>query len=200
MLETDRRWREGLDEDKLAATILYLLRDCAPSRPSITSLTKMVWLADYNHYRKHLSTITGGKYVALERGPVLDDYKAHLESFEENGILRKQEVDVQHEKKKIEYLPTIEPDEDLFTETELDILGEVVRECGSLGGAALTAKTHREGPWHLFWEAEDPGRRIPYPAFRWLDNLPDDDDLEEARKALSRPGISEILEQISQDS
>ena len=201
MTDTVPNWKEGLDRDKLEATALYLLRGCAPMRPGLTSLVKMIWFADFGHYRKHLSPITGAKYVALERGPVLHDYEVIFGRLVDEGILDKTEVDVQgHTRKKIEYIPKLQPDEDLFTETELDVLNEVIEECGRIPGATLSSKTDREGPWALIWNSSDPGRHIPYVAFRWLDNLPDEEDLEEARKVLARPGLAEHVAELNQQN
>src|SRR5260370_443646 len=110
---------ERKEFDKLANTVLYLLQRCAPARPSLTSLLKMLYYADYEHYRKHLSPITGAQYVALERGPVLNHYKYVFEQLESQGVVEKFEAAVQGhpDKPKIEYVPKAEPDESLFLES-----------------------------------------------------------------------------------
>jgi len=152
----------------------------------------MVWYADYWHYRRHLRRITEAEYVALPRGPVVDDYERILGTFVTEGLLERQEVPVQGhpENPKIEYVPLMEPDETLFIETEIEVLNVVVQECGRKTGAELTAKTHREGPWVITWNADRPGQRITDLSMRWLDNLPNESDLAEARKALARPEVA----------
>ena len=184
-----------MDEKKLANAVLFLLRDCAPARPGLTALLKMLFLADYEHYRQHLRPITGCRYVALERGPVLDNYGAVFDRLAESGVLTVKEVPVEGhpEQPKIEYSPAREPDEAALTETELEVLAEVVRRCAGMSGASLTNLTHREGPWPFIWKSTDPGRRIPPMAFRWLDNMPDEADLAEAKKAISRPAVADLI-------
>ena len=44
------------------------------------------------------------------------------------------------------------------------------------------------------WSNHGAGRHIPYPLFRWLDNLPDDLDIEAARAEIAaRPEVQERI-------
>jgi hypothetical protein len=54
--------------DKLTHTILYMLRNIGRPLSSREVMT-LVYLADREHYRRHLSTITGVQYVAGVDGP-----------------------------------------------------------------------------------------------------------------------------------
>jgi len=181
--------------EKLSNTILYLLRGCHPGHPSLSSLLKMVWFADYWHYREHLSTITGADYVALPRGPVVDGYKELLDSLEATGVLSRKDAPVygHPEQPKQEYFPMKGPDESLFLQTELEVLDTVIERCGHKTGADLSALTHRDGPWQFVWSANNPGRRIPRIAFRWLDNLPDEKDLAVARNLVAEPSVMKLV-------
>ena len=171
--------------EKLANTILYLLRACGLFRPGVTGLLKLLYFADYEHYRRHLATITEEQYVALERGPVINDYKAIFAQFVDDGLLEPFEVAVRgHSTKKREYRTQYEPDDAMFTESERETLDAVIRKYGRETGRNLSDKTHLEGPWCFVWDSARPGRVIPTMAFRWLDNLPDDHDLEAAMIAL----------------
>lgn len=178
-----------MKNDRLANAVVYLLRGCPDA--GLTKLLKLIYFADYHHYRDHLSTITGSDYVALERGPVMDNYKEKLESLEARGILSTREVKVfGHELPKKEYLPLMEPNTDLFSESELATLEEVVRKYGSLTGVALSNLTHEEAlPWSFTWDADNPGRPIPLALFRWTDNLADEEDIREAQHRLAAAGI-----------
>lgn len=183
---------------KLASTILYLLRHCTPERPGLTSLLKMLYYADHDHYRKHLCSITGGRYVAMERGPVLDGYKATFAAFEKLGVLKKREVAVPgRTEKKWEYAACMEPDETLFSDSELSVLDAVIKRHGNASGVELSMRTHLEGPWVFAWNPRHPGQPIPYTLFRWLDNTPDDADLALARKRLARASIATLVKTLA---
>ncbi len=180
--------------DKLASVVLYLLRGCH-TRPGLTSLLKMLYFADYWHYQRHLSPITGARYVAEERGPVIDEYWEVFKSLEADGLLEMRDIPMAghpgHPKQ--EFFPVADPDEDLFSETELEALNDVVRECGGMTGRALSGRTHREGPWSFIWDAKKPGRSIPYIAFRWLANLPDESDIQEAAELIAQDDVAEQI-------
>lgn len=199
MPDTERARTEELNEDKLVATVLYLLRGCAPARPGVTSLLKMLWYADYEHYRQHLSTITGATYVALPNGPVLDNYKEILNELEASGLIERNQVEVPGcEYPKEEHLAIAEPDIGVLSNSDREILDTVIERHGDSGGRTLIERTHREGPWQLIYDAAEPGRPIPRIAYRWLDNLPDEEDLERAHDALSREDVREHVARLNE--
>lgn len=170
-----------MDRVKFENTVLYLLGSCSPTRPSLTSLLKMIYLSDYEHYRQFLSPITDTQYVALERGPVVDGYKEIFEQMVSDEVLTLHKASILGRKdEKLEYLPAMEPDVSVFSPTELGVLDSVVRKNGTKTGAYLSEKTHLEGPWEYVWDWRNQGHPIPYLLFRWVDNLPTDDDLERA--------------------
>ena len=191
-----------MDQTKFENTVLYLLRRCFPEQPGLTVLLKMLYFEDYEHYRHHLSPITGADYVALERGPVVDGYKALFDEMTEKGLVTLFEAtNVGHQDKTWEYRPVGDPDLSLFSSTELDVLDLVAAHHGSETGVALSEKTHLEGPWSLVWDARDQGRPIPYPLFRWLDNLPDESDLLEAKGQIeSRPEVLDNIKALQKSS
>lgn len=187
---------------KFENAVLYLLRHSFPEQPGLTSLLKMLYFADHEHYRQFLSPITGARYVALERGPVVDGYKDLFEQMTNDGVLELFEATVLGRKeKKQEYRPLAEPDVSVFSSTELKVLDSVARQYGSETGTALSEKTHLEGPWSLVWDPKEPGLEIPYLLFRWVDNLPDETDLEYARNEIaSRPEVLETIEELQSAS
>lgn len=187
---------ENVGNSKLENTILYLLREC-PRRPGVTALLKMLYFADMRHYRRYLRTITNARYVALQRGPVPEDYKTLFENMERDRLVRLNEVPVfQRDNPKQEYEPLVAPAVEMLTETERDVLAEVIQECGERTGSDLSELSHREGPWQMFWNAANEGAAIPPSAFRWLDNMPDESDLDRARAAVKGSDVQQCLESL----
>ena len=189
-----------MNRDKLASTVLYLLRGCS-AKLGLTSLLKMIYFADYRHFQEHLSPISGARYVAMERGPVVEDYWKVFEDLEGQGLVRTEDVPMAghpgHPKK--EFVALAEPDEDLFSETEIKVLDDVIHEYGWRTGTALSEITHREGgPWSFIWDAKRPNRPIPYVAFRWLANLPNEKDTEEAKVMIgSRDDVAKRIAELN---
>lgn len=174
-----------MDEKKFRSAALYLLTRAAPARPSLVALVKLLWLSDYEHYRRHLSTITDAEYIALQNGPVVNDYKDVFAAMERDGLLDKSEVPVYGvARPKVEYQPKQEADSNLFTESELTVLDDIAATYGSWSAGRLIQKTHIEGPWKLV----EQGDTIRPFLFRWLDNLPDEDALADAKARLEKRG------------
>lgn len=190
-----QNWKPEFDREKFAATVLYLLRASEPARPGLTALLKMLWYSDYKHYQEHLRPITGADYVALENGPVIDDYKDHFKWLRSAEYVKLTRKEVQgHDRPKQEYVPLMEANEDLLTESEQETLDRIAQKYARVPGSKLSEKTHREGPWTFVWDSSQPYQEIPYPLFRWVENLPDDEDLEKAaEEQLNRPEVQEIL-------
>lgn len=176
--------------NKFAQTVLYLLHHCTSEPPGKRALLKMLWYADYWHYKENLRLLTGGEYVALRDGPTLNNYEALFTKLENDGIVKRRMVKVLHQRSlKEEFQPKMEPDLAQFTDSERTVLAEVVRRCGNVAGNALSERTHREGPWQLVWDERRIGQPVRPIVFRWLENLPTERDIVHARKTLSRPGV-----------
>ena len=90
----------------------------------------------------------------------------------------------------------MEPDENVFTESELRVLSRVVSECGAESGNSLSRRTHTEGPWPLLWDAGVPAKPIPRIALRWIENLPVENDAVKAaaKRALERSAVAAYAE------
>ena len=184
-------------KNKLAHTTLYLLRACSPVRPGVTSLLKLIFLVDYEHYRRHLRTVTDAQYLALQRGPVIDEYDKIFRNFVNEKLLSRKEVKIHgFDERKIEYSPLEEPDEDIFTETELEVLDYIAARHGRSSGAVLTRETHSEGPWRAVWDPQNPGRSIPRALFRWVDNMPSERDLCAAKRSIEKRDMRRRIQQL----
>jgi uncharacterized phage-associated protein len=181
-----------MKNDRLANTVLYLLAGCPDA--GLTKLLKLLYFADYTHYREHLTTITGATYVALERGPVLDGYEEELDSLERRGFLAIRDVPVfGHEKPKKEYMRLGAPDPDAFNESEIATLDEVLLKYGRQSGVALSKLTHEESaPWEHVWDPSAPGAVIPYALWRWLDNMASERDVKTAQARRAAAAATQV--------
>jgi len=173
---------------RLAHTAVYLLR--RTPNLGLTQLLKLIFFADFTHYRVHLKTITGMPYVALARGPVIDNYEAELKALESRGFIYMNEVPVPGQKKpKQEYLALAELPAKAFTAEETTTLDEVLLRYGARSGVDLSDMTHEElTPWKLVWDPSAPGASIPHSLFRWVDNLAGERDVQKARERVAMGG------------
>lgn len=174
-----------ITKSKLAHTILYVLRH-AQVVPGILALNKLVFLIDYEHYRKHVRTVTGARYVALQNGPVLDDYRDFVEAMRVAGLLEIQKVPIAGQPNAKEEARALALyDEELFAESELTEMNAVLRDHGAKTGRELVRLTHDIGPWRMVFRPENEGAVIPPALFRWIDNMPDDADRDRAASMMA---------------
>ena len=181
--------------DKFANAVLLVLDECE-SRPGLTVLVKLIFRADFEHYRAHLRSITGVEYEALERGPVPQDYRALFRKLVSRGDVGPPElVEVGSGYKPMErYTALRKPNLDAFNPEELAVLRKVIATDGRKSGAQLSAKTHDEPPWKFVWQdGEGEGQPIPYALARWEDNRCTPDDLAVAAKDLQDPEVQQAL-------
>jgi len=69
-----------------------LLLDYADTTLPMVPLVKGLFYLDLTWLRDHGTTFTGVNYVALDHGPVPDNYKGRLKKMEEDGLIQLGEV------------------------------------------------------------------------------------------------------------
>lgn len=180
--------------DKFANAVVFLLTEC-PRKPGLTALLKMLFRADFQHYREHLAPITGVDYVALARGPVPQDYRLLMGKLEALGRVARQEVSTTPTMNdKVSYVPLGAPTNGALSESELAVLRSVVREHGNKTGAQPSEETHNEPPWRDVWQdGEGNGQRIPYALARAEENRCGPDDLDAAKRDIAAPAVQQFI-------
>jgi hypothetical protein len=98
---------------------------------------------------------------------------------------------------KVEYEPRQKADESAFSRSEIAVMDRVVKECAGWTGTDLAHRTHQEGPWALVWSDADPGRPITPAMMRWLDNLPTEKDLDDAKSDLARREVAKAVKKLT---
>lgn len=146
-------------EESLASAIRYLLSEAAHRGFAVgrTKLLKLWWLADFLHFRMFGRAITGVAYVPLPRGPVPNDFKAHLQRLEEAGEIDEVEV-LYGSYNGYEYRVGDSETGELLSPSERSVLEVVADHFGGHTAQALSEMAHREPLWPTFVESG----RVPY--------------------------------------
>lgn len=183
--------------DKVANAVLFFLNEC-PTRPGLTVLLKLLFRADFEHYREHLKSITGVRYIALERGPVPDDYKDLMRALVARRYVDPEPMDIGAAKPKECFVPLRKFDPDAFEPTEIAILRSVVQDHGHKDGVTLSGEVHEEIPWRAVWrDGEGEASPIPYALARWEDNRCTSADLEAAAGDVKAPDVQRAIAEIT---
>lgn len=146
------------DEDKLAELLLYLAQRLGNERAAgSTKLNKLLFFADFIHFRQHGRSITGAEYQRLPYGPAP---KRLLPVRQQ--LLRRRDAELVEEtylgQIQQRLVPRRDADLSRFSEAEIATVEEILGHLAGRTGLDLTNLSHRVPGWDLFEENET----IPY--------------------------------------
>lgn len=158
------------DIDKLIQALTLL------SRRGVGELTrlkaaKLLYFADKEHLLRHGRPILGDEYFALEMGPIpsraLDFMEEAAEKIDLPDRERLREYLSIEGSDHPEFVATREPDLDVLSKSEIEILEQIVARYGKCSTSQLVSLTHEEPAWKIA-EISRPAygrKRIPYEDF-----------------------------------
>lgn len=148
-----------LDSQKLFNTILFF----SVGGQLKTKLNKLIFYADFKHFKEYSVSITGARYVHLQYGPVPDDYDYYFAE-----LLRERYLDVEEEilgnYTGFKCVARVEPDLGTFDQSERDVLEQVISYFRKFGSAEIMKFSHEEAAYASTME----GETISY---RYAENL-----------------------------
>jgi putative zinc finger/helix-turn-helix YgiT family protein len=130
-----------LDITKLFNSIVFFCKDSDIPK---TKLNKLLFYADFKHFKEYTVSITGAQYAHLPFGPAPDHYQYYL------AALDNEEKNIRIEEKIFsdyvgEYLvATASPDLSSFTVSELKILTTVKEYFSKFNAKAISELSHKE--------------------------------------------------------
>lgn len=135
--------QQTLDLRRLVAAILILAADGEFK----TKFNKLMFYADFTHFRRHGQSVTGLHYARLPHGPVPDDYQALIAALEESRTLEVQEVDFGDGYVGEKLVPRTQPEADVLTAAERDTLDRVKRYFQGWTSKRIREVSHEEAGW-----------------------------------------------------
>lgn len=133
---------QPLNIAKLLNAIIFL---CKGSEVPKTKLNKLLFYADFKHFKEYAVSITGVCYAHLPYGPVPDKYEYYLAALlEEEKSIKKTEIEIT-EGIVGEYLGAKkEPDMGVFSTTEVKILATIKEFFAEFSATKITRFSHEE--------------------------------------------------------
>lgn len=138
-----------LDIQKLFNVILFF---CDGGQLK-TKLNKLLFYADFKHFKDNVVSITGARYVHLQYGPVPDDYDYYFAELERKRLV----VIVEEafgEYTGFKCITQNKPDLSIFDQSELDSLAEVKAYFKDFSSARIMAHSHAEEGYKSTSEGE----------------------------------------------
>lgn len=129
------------DINKLFNTVLFF---CMNAEVVKTKLNKLLFYADFKHFKEYTVSITGARYAHLPYGPAPDRYPFILAALEEE-----EKSIVIEERSFGSYLGEVliarkSPDVSLFLTSEMKILAMVKEMFGEVSAKQLSDRSHKE--------------------------------------------------------
>lgn len=123
-----------------------------------TKLNKLLFYADFKHFKEYAVSITGVRYAHIPFGPAPDNYDYYFATLIEEDALRVEEVSYSETVTGEKFISKKKPDLSLFSESELKILASVKEHFKRFAAKTITDFSHEEEGYK---ETSD-GRLISY--------------------------------------
>ncbi|GMR08409.1 MAG: DUF4065 domain-containing protein [Gammaproteobacteria bacterium] len=108
-----------------------------------TKLNKLLFYADFKHFKENTISITGARYFHLQYGPVPDDYDYYFAELERARLLDMVE-ETYGDYTGFKCVTRNQPDLSIFEQSELDSLVGVKEYFKDFGSARIMAFSHDE--------------------------------------------------------
>ena len=147
-----------IDENKYQGILLEAVLSGAGRDGKIpkTKLAKLIYLADFGWYYKHLESITGAQYRKLPQGPVPNYYFSAIDDLFDKGLINieikdnAQLISLTDAGKQVKFKN--------LAKVELDFVRKVAKKWQGKRTNEIVAFTHQQLPYKVCTE----GEVIPY--------------------------------------
>ncbi len=131
------------DLEKLKNMILYLVKRLDGVLK--VKLNKLLWYCDFLHFKEASVSITGSQYIHLKYGPVPNNYEL-ITGIMQPELLDKDEIPFDTEEGIVgeQFTALVEPDESIFSETEVQVMNFVADTFREYTSTAIKEKSHQE--------------------------------------------------------
>jgi len=142
------------DLAKLFNAILYFCKGGVLK----TKLNKLLFYADFKHFKDYTVSITGARYAHIPFGPAPEKYSLYFATLLENGAMGVTECEFSEQIIGEEFVSLKEPDLSLFSDSELKILSTVKEYFKDFNSKKITDFSHDEKAY----KETAPGDKISY--------------------------------------
>lgn len=109
-----------------------------------TKLNKLLYFADFGHFRERGQSISGEQYMAIQNGPVPRHMVGTLDKMKRDGILREDEIDIGLAHPMQRPVATQTTDMSAFSSGEIAYVDEMLAKYARMTGTELANLSHSE--------------------------------------------------------
>ena len=118
-------------------------------KPYKTVLNKLLFYADFGHYKNFASSITGCRYAAIPFGPVPDKFNSLFDKMRSDCFINVEYQEYQNGSLGEKFSPNSKFafDSSLFEKTELEVMEKVKEQFKGKSTKAVVEISHQEAAW-----------------------------------------------------
>lgn len=132
------------DFKKFIGMIIYFISDRQSWK---TKLNKMLFYADFSHYKYHNRSISGANYCPIDMGPVPNNFNTLFDILVNSNVLDVSYQEFPDGGVGEKYSPKISFDKSLFTKDELETLNRVKDSLKNVSTQKVINLSHQEKAW-----------------------------------------------------
>jgi len=130
-----------LDLSKLFNAIMFF---CEGDGIAKTVLNKLLFYADFKHFKDYTISITGARYARIPFGPAPDNYDYYFAVLKGYGEIGVEEIEYGDDVTGEKFISENKPDLSLFSDTELKILAEIKIHFKNFSAKKISDFSHNE--------------------------------------------------------
>jgi hypothetical protein len=170
---------------RLEELILYIVARHEGDRQfGLTRLTKVLFWAEFEWFRRTGKPIAGGTYIKMPRGPMLDRFRDTLYGMQQRNLLRLERRPSGGPYPLERPITMREPDITLFSADQLALVDQIIAHHWGETAGEVSDISHD----FMGWRLADPQERIPYGTATVYAPEVTDEDVQLALKLGSRLG------------
>ena len=133
-------------QEKVNQMILFFAMKMKPWK---TKLNKLLFYTDFLHYKNYGYSISGLRYVAINFGPVPDEYEILFTIGRIDNVFKKsyQVINDDATGEKILPMKNAKLNTDIFNKNELDCLNRVYNKFVNISSSGIVEMSHNEPAW-----------------------------------------------------
>ncbi len=150
--------KKGITNNKKVKELIVLLSDLSSNDENFgaTKLNKLLFFIDFLSYVNSGKPISGRKYEAMPKGPMLKGFYELRDEM--NGVDIELRPCDRGGYKQDKTIPLRKTDESVFSSKELETINRIVKEFRTLNAKEISNFSHE----FLVWKLVDIGEEIPY--------------------------------------
>jgi putative zinc finger/helix-turn-helix YgiT family protein len=109
-----------------------------------TKLNKLLFYADFKHFKDYALSITGARYARIPFGPAPDKYAYYFATLLEEGVIRAEEIPFSEDVVGEKFFAEKEPDLSLFSDSEIKVLATAKEHFKKFTAKKIMDLSHEE--------------------------------------------------------